>query len=205
MITLAIETSTTRGSIALLKGDHLLLCEEFAADRSLGSLLFPPLERAVGLAPKIDQIAIGLGPGSYSGVRIAISAAMGLSVATGARLLGLPSILGFSTPDATYRAIGDARRNSYYFAQITNRECVSGPMLLSPEELASRLAQDGSPVFASAPIEAFPQVQIAYPSAELLTRLAAEGRGIVSEEAIEPIYLRDPHITLPKPFPSLAS
>lgn len=204
MITLAIETSTNRGSIALLNGAELLYSEEFAADRSLGSLLFKPLEKALGLVPRIDQIAIGLGPGSYSGVRIAISAAIGLSASRGARLVGLPSLLAFPTSAPAYQAIGDARRNSFYFAEISQRECVEGPVLLSPEDLATRLAQPKQPVFAAAEIEAFPQAALAFPSAEILARLAAEGKGILAEGALEPIYLRDPHITLPKPIAGIA-
>lgn len=201
MIVLAIETSTNHGSIALLRGDRLLFSHEFAADRSLGSLLFQPLQSAVGMVPKIDRIAVGLGPGSYSGVRIAISAAIGLSVSTGASLLGISSLAAIRTQEPAYFAIGDARRNTFYFTSVIDRKCVLGPLLLSPEELRARLEAPvrlGPPVFASALIEGFPQAQLAFPCAEILARLASQGTGIVASGNLEPIYLRDPHITMPK-------
>ena len=43
------------------------------------------------------------------------------------------------------------------------------------------------------------QAQIAFPSAETIAAFAAQGRGIVATGALEPIYLREPHITKPKP------
>ena len=80
MITLAIETSTGSGSIALREDGRTLFAERFTADRGHGAGLFASLERARGLAPHWDQIAVGLGPGSYSGVRIAIAAAIGTGI-----------------------------------------------------------------------------------------------------------------------------
>jgi len=198
MITLAIETSTNSGSLALVKGEELIYCENFAADRSLGTLLFEPLQKAVRMVPKIDQIAVGLGPGSYSGVRIAISSAIGLSVSTGSALVGVSSLVGMETEAVSYFAIGDARRDSFYFTSVCDRECVEGPLLFSAGELRERLAHASVPVFTSAPIAEFPQVQLGLPSAAILGRLASQGKGIIASDALEPIYLRDPHITMPK-------
>lgn len=198
MITLAIETSTNSGSIALLDDTRILLSEEFAADRSLGSLLFGKVHKAVQIAPRIDLIAVGLGPGSYSGVRIAISTAMGLSISTGACLVGVSSPAAIATGASSYFAIGDARRNTYYFASVCNRECVEGPMLLAPEELSKRLSNLSVPVFASTLINEFPQAQIALPSAEIVGILAIEGKSVIATGDLEPVYMRDPHITMPK-------
>ena len=85
MTILAIDTSTSRGSVALLVDGELRLDETFTADRSHSASLFAVLERARGLVPTIDVVAVGLGPGSYAGVRIAIAAAMGLELGLGAR------------------------------------------------------------------------------------------------------------------------
>ena len=92
MTILAIDTTTNRGNIALVRDGSVLLDEFFTADRSQSSDLFPILERARALAGKIDLIAVGLGPGSYAGARIAIATALGLSCALGAELVGLPSV-----------------------------------------------------------------------------------------------------------------
>ena len=145
MVTLALETSTPRGGVALFRDRELVFSESFTADRSHSSQLFAVIERA--LAPDLipGRIVVGLGPGSYAGVRIAISAAIGLSVATGAALLGIPSVAALG--EGEYLALGDARRGAYYFAHVREGQMVSGPMLVTREELEGRLC--GLPVFSS--------------------------------------------------------
>ncbi|XHR28782.1 MAG: tRNA (adenosine(37)-N6)-threonylcarbamoyltransferase complex dimerization subunit type 1 TsaB [Chthoniobacteraceae bacterium] len=201
MILIAIETSTHQGSVAVLRDGELIFNESCGAGRSHSSLLFSTLERALAALPdgaQPDQIAVGLGPGSYAGVRIAISAAFGLTLASGAELLGLPSIAALAEGD--YVAIGDARRQSFSFTRVSAGECVEGPLLLSADELAARLAEAQVPVYTSeeiaAPLPTAPELR--YPSAERLARLAAEGRSITARGDLEPMYLREPHITLPK-------
>ena len=151
MITLAIETSTVRGSVAVSENGAVLFVERFAADRALGSELFPCLQCAGKVASHYDQIAVGLGPGSYSGVRIAIAAVIGLELTKSAKVLGIPSILALETGAQKYLSIGDARRASFYFAEIDNGECTTGPLLLDETaELKAALASHPAPCPSSA-------------------------------------------------------
>ncbi len=199
MITLALDTSTNRGSVTVLDGDRILLDEIFTADRSHTSTLFPILEKARALAPRVDVIAVGLGPGSYAGVRIAIAAALGMSMSNGARLAGIASVTALETDASGYIAIGDARRETFYFTRVENGVCVEGPLLLAEETLRSRLVGfPDLPVFSTEPLALFPQAKVALPLSLKLARLAAEGRGIIARENLEPLYLREPHITLPR-------
>ena len=199
MTILALDLTTNRGSIALLQNGVVLLEELFTADRSQSSQLFPLLERARALAVQFDMIAVGLGPGSYAGARIAIAAALGLSCATGAELVGLPSVAALETDAEEYVAIGDARRDTFYFTRVKNGECIDGPHLLEVATLQERLASTAAlPVFTPAPLPTFPQAIVALPTAKALAHLAAEGRSIVQRIDLEPLYLRDPHITQPK-------
>jgi len=198
---LAIETSTHQGSVAVLHKGQIVFSESCGAGRSHSSLLFAVLERALKAVPesgRIDQIAVGLGPGSYAGVRIAISAATGFALATGAELVGLPSIVALG--EGEYVALGDARRESYYFARVRGGECVEGPVLLSAEELAQKLAGCPVPVLASEEIAAVipAAIEFCYPCAERLAKLTAQGRSIVARGDLEPIYLREAHITVAK-------
>jgi tRNA threonylcarbamoyl adenosine modification protein YeaZ len=199
MITLAIDTSTTLGSVAVIKDGTLLFGEQFTADRSHSSHLFSCLERALQAAPGCDQIVIGLGPGSYSGVRIAISAAIGFEFGMKARLFGIASAAAIDTEATHYQTIGDARRDTFYYARICDGVCQEGPLLLTSEALKEKLAaHPGLPVFTSDAIPDFPRATIGHPSAERLARLAELGTGIHSTGDLEPIYLREPHITQPK-------
>jgi tRNA threonylcarbamoyladenosine biosynthesis protein TsaB len=196
---LAIDTSTARGSVALLVDGVLCIDALFAADRTHSASLFSVLERVRQAAQRIDVVAVGLGPGSYAGVRIAIAAAIGFQLGLGARPVGLPSVAGLETDAPRYLAIGDARREAFYFTCVEEGICTDGPRLLSREELSAKLAEfSGWPVFVPAPFPILPEAKIALPLAARLAGLAARGRGIVAEGVLEPLYLREPHITQPK-------
>ena len=199
MKVLALDTSTTRGSVALLDGGRVLLDETFTADRSHGSELMPVLRRALEIVEKPEVIAVGLGPGSYAGVRIAIATAMGMAMALDARLVGIPSVAALETDARAYLAVGDARRDTFYFTRVEDGRCIEGPLLLGEAGLRARLADlEDWPVLTTEPLALFPQARVALPRAAVLARLAAEGRSIVAEGTLEPLYLREPHITLPK-------
>jgi len=199
MNVLAIDTSTSRGSVALLCEGRVLLDEACLSDRNHGCALVPLLERARGLAGRFDRIAVGLGPGSYAGVRIAIATAMGLGMAMGANLVGIPSVAAWACGEDRHLAIGDARRETFYFTKVERGICTEGPMLLDAPGLLARIVESpGWPVLSAEPLALVPQAVVAVPSALTLARLAADGRGICAEGDLEPLYLREPHITLPK-------
>ncbi len=199
MTILAIDTSTHHGTVALLVDGELRLDETFTADRRTSAALFPVLARALAAAARVDQVAIGLGPGSYAGVRIAIAAAIGLKLGLRAQLVGLPSVAALETNAPAYLAIGDARRDTFYFTHVEDGLCTAGPLLATADELHTLLAAHSAlPVFTSVPLPAFPIAEIALPSAVRLARLAHAGRGLTATGDLEPIYLREPHITQPK-------
>ena len=198
MITLAIETSTPSGSAAVFDGGEVVRVERFEAGRNHSSQLFVTMERLLAGMPRVERVVAGLGPGSYAGVRIAISAAIGYSVAVGAEAVGLPSIVTLDEGD--YVALGDARRESYSIAVVRRGQCIEGPLLVTAPELAARLewaAAAGLPVFASEPLRDAPGVELRFPCAERLGRLAAAGESALVRGLLEPMYLRDPHITQP--------
>jgi tRNA threonylcarbamoyl adenosine modification protein YeaZ len=195
MLTLVLETSTPRGGVALFRDGDLTFRETFTADRSHSSDLFAVVERALAPDARPDRIVVGLGPGSYAGVRIAIAAAIGLSVATGAELMGIPSVVALE--EGKYAALGDARRGGYYVILVSDGEMEGRPLLLSRQEVEERLAGADTPAFSSEDLK-LPGVQLRFPQVERLGRLAVAGRGIHARGVLEPIYLREPHITLPK-------
>lgn len=203
MTILAIDTSTTQGSVALLVDGELRLEETFSADRSHTASLFNVLERARGLVEKIDMVAVGLGPGSYAGIRIAISAAIGFQIGIGSLIVGLPSVAALETDAARYCAVGDARRDTFYFARVEEGCCTDGPRLVSEAELRAELVAFSEwPVMTSAPLAILPEATVVMPRATRLAQFAAAGRSIIAEETLEPLYLREPHITQPKAQPA---
>src|SRR5438309_1344548 len=123
-----------------------------------------------------DAIIVGLGPGSYAGTRIAISAAIGLQAASNAKLIGFPSICALEYEANEYCVIGDARRQSFFFASIRANNLIEGPTLFAEAELRARLDrfEENVPIFASDKLPHFERAAIGYPSARVLARLAQD-------------------------------
>ena len=194
---LALELSTARGSLAWLDEDADLV-SEWSNDRKNSAEFFENLEKVSKKFGRPDTIIVGLGPGSYAGTRIAISAAIGLQVSSGARLIGFPSICAME--GAEYCVIGDARRDSFFFARIRANELMEGPTLFAETELRGKLDKlgPGMSIFCSESLPQFERATICYPSAGILARLAQDGERSFSLPPLEPNYLREPHITMPK-------
>jgi tRNA threonylcarbamoyl adenosine modification protein YeaZ len=196
---LALELSTARGSLAWLDGE-IEDGHEWPNDRKNSSTFFENLNAITKKFGGPDTIIVGLGPGSYAGTRIAISVAIGLQLSSSARLTGLPSICAIQCDAREYCAIGDARRKSFFVAHIRGHELIEGPMLFSQAELQAKLEslEPEIPIFSSEPLPQFERAVIRYPSALLLARLARVPHRSFSLPPLEPIYLREPHITMPK-------
>jgi tRNA threonylcarbamoyl adenosine modification protein YeaZ len=194
---LALDLSTARGSLAWLD-ENAEATREWPNDRKNSGPLFDNLAATVNKLGPPKTIIVGLGPGSYAGTRIAISAAIGLQLSCRASLIGFPSICAMETEAKEYAVIGDARRRSFFFARISAKVLTEGPLLLSEEELHKQLASVDIPVFCSESLPQFQAARIAYPSARVLARLARELHHGFSLPPLEPIYLREPHITMPK-------
>ena len=195
---LALELSSGQGSIAWRERGEARFEETFPSDRKHSGLFFENLQRCVREFGQADRIVIGLGPGSYAGTRIAIAAAIGLEAASGAELIGLPSFCAMPSDAVEYVAIGDARRESFWLARVQSQRCVEGPTLMSAQELDERLGATESPIFSAESIAAFPQARLMHPSAAILGRIAEEDSVDATRTPLEPIYLREPHITRPK-------
>jgi tRNA threonylcarbamoyl adenosine modification protein YeaZ len=226
---LALELSTARGSIfspdddvdpsaALGTGFE----REWANDRKHSGIFFENLAQLVKELGKPEKIIVGLGPGSYAGTRIAISAAIGLqasggtgsvpstktsgrqgtraSTTFGVQLVGYPSICAIETEAGDYCMIGDARRSSFYFARIRAHDLAEGPTLLSEAELKEKMdtVEKNMSIFCSEPLPQFERAVLRYPSAKILAKLAQDQHRAFALPPLEPMYLREPHITLPR-------
>ncbi len=195
MTILALELSSGKGSIAFFDDETKCFAAEFANDRKHSGLFFENLHRCIEQCRRPERIVVGLGPGSYAGTRIAIAAAIGLRAGLGAELVGSPSLCAMPAEASDYIVIGDARRQLFFFARVAARRCVDGPRLCEEEELREILAARGEPVFSSEALPEFGAV-VLFPSATILAQIAA-GIGSASLP-LEPIYLREPHITQPR-------
>jgi len=148
---LALELSTRAGSVALRRGD--VFGEELLdPGPAHASDLLPACTR---LAERLGLrslepawIAVGLGPGSFTGLRVAVAIALGLARASGAALVGLPScdacFFALLAPGETGTWIQDARAGRAYSARARRTregdlEVLSAPRALGWDVLAAEL------------------------------------------------------------------
>jgi tRNA threonylcarbamoyladenosine biosynthesis protein TsaB len=196
---LALELSSGQGSVAWLENDAEPFVRTFANDRKHSGLFFENLQLCLREFGAPDAIVVGLGPGSYAGVRIAIATAVGLRAASTAKLIGIASIRGMATAAREYCVIGDARRASFFFGRVNGGRLMEGPSLHSRVELEMKISESSVPVYASEPLTQFPKTALAYPSARRLAELAQDQVDEIADtRSLEPIYLREPHITVAK-------
>ena len=195
-LTLAIETSGPRGSIALGRGDREILWQhEFLTGPTAGGLLFVALDECIRAEPPPVRILVGVGPGSYAGVRMALAAATGLGLALDLEPIAVPSVCAYDVSAPAFHAVGDARRGAFYYTAIAGNRCRRGPEILDEEALHARLNSEREwPVFSVEPLTNFPTAQRAVATAVRLLQAAVEN----PPRILEPIYLREPHITQPR-------
>jgi tRNA threonylcarbamoyladenosine biosynthesis protein TsaB len=210
MKTLALDLSTARASLAWFDDpatenprDAAAQVHEWPNDRKDSGLFFENLQRIVQQFGLPERIMVGLGPGSYAGIRIGISAAIGLQAAAKAELIGYPSVCAIPHASDDYSVIGDARRRSFFFVRIRNRAVIGEYELLDEAALGQRI-QKLEPDIAIVSSDLLPQfqprVEQRYPSAEILGQLAADTGRKFFCPPLEPIYLRDANVTIPKPI-----
>jgi tRNA threonylcarbamoyl adenosine modification protein YeaZ len=197
---LALELSSTRGSIAF--GEDEYVEENWPNERRNSGTFFEKLSLIRKKHGPADVVIVGLGPGSYAGIRIAVATAIGLAAAWQARLLGAPSICAMAGDCADFFAIGDARRNSFFIAEVKDRALLCAPQLLPEGELRERIASNEAlPVFSAEALPQFKGVEQRFPSAIELAKLAATENRSITSAPLEPLYLREPSVTFPKSAP----
>ena len=198
---LALELSSSLGSIAVMQDQVVLRAIDWPNDRRDSAKFFEALNSIARDFGPADKIVVGVGPGSYAGTRIAISAAIGLQFAWKAELIGYPSICALDVSDSDFRVIGDARRRSFYAARIQERTIVEGPMLCTRDEMETRLASMDSTtaIYSSEELGLSTAVSTVFPTAIRLGEMAAADNSGVVAMPLQPMYLRDPHITEAKP------
>jgi tRNA threonylcarbamoyladenosine biosynthesis protein TsaB len=149
---------------------------------------------------QIDVLAVGLGPGSYTGIRAAISLAQGWQLARGVKLLGVSSAEAIVAQARTEKIFGrvnvviDAQRNEFYLA--TYEISADGWREIAPLKILSRAevqsrAEAGEMLIGPEVTRWFPGGRMIFPRAAALVELAARRGDFTPGEKLEPVYLRE--------------
>jgi tRNA threonylcarbamoyladenosine biosynthesis protein TsaB len=195
---LAFDLSTRRGTIALANEKEVLDTSDWSNDRRSSAPFFAALNNIIREHGAPETIVVGLGPGSYTGTRIAISAAIGLQRTTGAALGGISSLCAISD-ESEFCVIGDAKRASFFFTKISRGLLANDLELLSESEMNERISSIRTiPIYTSDQLPQFTSAKLRFPSAKLLCLRAHTFPQNLARAPLAPIYLREPHITTPR-------
>lgn len=201
MKTLALEFSTSLRSVALVDGGSVRAAiHEQGGQQTRAFALVERVLREAGIErQEVQRLAIGLGPGSYAGIRVALSITNGWQLAVGIETLGISTarVLAESARDGGTRGeiaiVVDAQRDEFYLSRwdLSDSETEE----LAPLTIVTRSAVEehlarGLRLFGPDVANALPGVAELFPDAGVLGRLGALEASLKPASSLEPIYLR---------------
>ncbi|CAN5531856.1 tRNA (adenosine(37)-N6)-threonylcarbamoyltransferase complex dimerization subunit type 1 TsaB [soil metagenome] len=215
MLLLALDTATPSVTATVHDATSVLATSSTVDARRHGERVAPMVQQVLALAAvgarDLTDIAVGVGPGPFTGLRVGLMTARTLALVTGARLVGVCTLdvlaravaTQGANADAPFLVACDARRKEVYWAGYDGEgRRVDGPAVDRPVALAARLDAAPGPsagVFgrggqlyadvlpaAGGPLD---------PDAAVLA--GAVLTGAVPLLAAEPLYLRRPDVTMP--------
>lgn len=163
----------------------------------------------------VDRIAVGLGPGGFTGLRIGVATARALAQASGAQIAGVSTLQALATatqpdPGQGVLAVVDARRGEVFAGGWRDGEQVLGPLAVAPERLGEQVGAgwlavgDGALRFRDdleragcvVPDDRSPRHGV---SALTICRLALRAPSATELHRVVPDYLRKPDAVPSKP------
>ena len=218
MIVLGIDTSTSHTSVALGTEQSIVAAIQFSGPRRQDDLV-PAIERLLGWTAvelsSVGGVAVGLGPGLYTGLRVGIEAGETFAQVLGVPIVGIPSLdvlaYGVRITRRRIAAVLDARRGEVFFAfyrsvpggvvreggyLVERPATLAAELVASPEEVL--LVGNGAILYRQELEEpgtrvAFAPAALAHPWASALVEIAAPR--FIREETdrpndVMPLYLR---------------
>jgi len=167
-ITLAIDTSTSRTSVAIIEDGSILWSGHRDGATEHGPALPSLVQEGIkGFA--IDEVVVGMGPGPFTGLRVGIAFAQSFALARGISVRGVCSLdaIAAQVNEKDFIVTVDARRKEVYWARYKDGVRVGEPAVSFPADVA------GAPIHPDL-----------YPDMKALVALAGN--------ITEPMYLRRP-------------
>lgn len=222
MLVLGLESATTQVGVALGNSKGVITSFHSTQERRHAETTAPAIDflcRQAGVdLDEVTVIAVDVGPGLFTGLRVGIATAKAIAYARGLPMVGVSSLDVLAYParitDRRVVSVIDARRGEVYYAAYRSGEAglqrVTEPRAGSPAEVAGYLRSldedclvvgDGARRHAGV-LGEVDHVEIVwegfrFPSAESLVEMAAAKalRGeVVAESDLEPFYLRAPDV-----------
>jgi tRNA threonylcarbamoyl adenosine modification protein YeaZ len=197
---LALDTATPATTVALCDDDRVIGSVAHVDALHHGELLAPAIQQVLAdtwVAPtQLTAIAVGVGPGPFTGLRVGLVTARMLGAVLQIPVSGVCSldILALSGPRGEIVVATDARRKEVFWARYLDHRRVDGPHVDRPADVRSDLPTLGEA--AQIYPEQFPRAaEPVYPTAERLG--VGVARGEFDLLPAVPLYLRRPDAVIP--------
>ncbi|MEK6649312.1 MAG: tRNA (adenosine(37)-N6)-threonylcarbamoyltransferase complex dimerization subunit type 1 TsaB [Actinomycetota bacterium] len=188
-ISLAIDTSTSRTSVAIIELGALLWHGYRDGATSHGDAVPALVAQALQVQPLIEQVVVGMGPGPFTGLRVGIAFARTFAISRTIAVLGVCSLDAIAAQvreEDEFIIATDARRKEIYWAQYSYGKRIEGPSV----DLPASIAQRGLPIFGEGAVKyaITKNDEIQFPDLLALVGISEDPLLRVSE----PMYLRRP-------------
>lgn len=218
-VVLAIDAAGLAASVAVGVGDAIAYAERSEKMHVQAESMLPMVDRAlnrVGLTPAaLDLVAVTVGPGSFTGIRVGLAAARGIARATGALLIGVTSFDAVAVTHANrgcFLLVALESRRADLFVQLFDPQCdpIGEPAAIMPAELGDVLdARIGAaPLLIAGDATQRAAVRLSHRADTAIVSVSPPDAVGVSRAALwrwrvggqnytaRPLYLRSPGVTL---------
>lgn len=218
---LAFDTAFDHCSVALVLQEGKMICDIEPLQQGHAEALVPKIRKLLqqmGLSfQDLGLIAVGVGPGSFTGVRVAVATARGLALAGNIPVVGVNSFEVFSvlavpqlqTEEQLYVVLDARRRDLFYQMYDERGTLISEPQMMMPGDLLQQIAQQPSRIIGTGALRLQHLAQVGdeiqscafieYQGSEFLKVLAQRAQKSLNQEekflSCQPYYLAPPGIT----------
>lgn len=203
---LGIETATRAASVAVIFDGKILAETVRESPQSFSETLMPQVEEVVkisGAFENLDAVAVSIGPGSFTGLRIGLATAKALAYAWGIKIIGVPTLLAMSYnfPNAKVVPLIDAQKNRAYHQAFDDMLSMTSLEVESIDEIVNDLRSFAGEfllcgdVLHKIKIPLPPNVKLApphlrMPRASAVAWCAEDLRRVDNVMNLEPLYVR---------------
>lgn len=203
---LAIETATRAASVAVTFDGKILAESVRESPQSFSETLMPQVEEVIkvsGAFENLDAVAVSIGPGSFTGLRIGLATAKALAYAWGIKIIGVPTLLAmaYNFPNAKVVPLIDAQKNRAYYQLFEDFFSLTDLEIKPIDEIVNAVGHAAGEFFLCGDvlhkikIPLPPNVRLApphlrMPRASAVAWCAEDLRRVDNVMNLEPLYIR---------------
>ena len=191
---LILDTSSKQLAIGIYNGDNLLYKNQYYAWLRQSEMMIPEIQKAINELnidlKDVERIVVSVGPGSYTGVRIALTIAKVMALTLNIPLITISSLQAMAGLDEKCLAIMDARSKRVYIGGYNKGEVVFKDTIFTLEELNQYL-DEHKDYKVVGELSALGEIDSKINLIENMHELAKNKEAVKSVHEVKPVYLKD--------------